>query len=117
MIRVWGLKNCDACRRARHWLETRAISFTFHDIRESAPDAAHLSRWLKVARISVLVNRRGTTWRNLPETVKRKLETSDVISVLECYPTLLKRPILEHGKEVLVGFDAVSYRHLSGKFR
>ncbi|MGH8370095.1 MAG: Spx/MgsR family RNA polymerase-binding regulatory protein, partial [Gammaproteobacteria bacterium] len=110
MTVMWGLKNCDACRRARRWLETRGIQFTFHDVREDTPDAAHLSRWLKIAGVDMIVNRRSTTWRNLPESVKRKLETKDVIPVLIRYPTLLKRPILEYGKQVLVGFDIAGYQ-------
>jgi arsenate reductase (glutaredoxin) len=114
MTKMWGLKNCDTCRRARRWLETRGIAFTFHDVREDAPDRKQLSRWLKITSADVLINRRGTTWRNLPESAKRKIETGDIISVLEQYPALLKRPILEYGKVIRVGFDPAIYKPLFG---
>jgi arsenate reductase (glutaredoxin) len=117
MNNMWGLKNCDTCRKARRWLETHGIAVTFHDVREDTPDSSRLSRWLKMAGAEVLVNRRGTTWRNLTESAKHELETGDMVTVLEKHPALLKRPILEHGKNVLVGFDVGSYDKLVGKSR
>lgn len=114
MISMWGLNNCDTCRRARHWLETHKVSYLFHDLREEPPDAARLSRWLKATGADPLINRRSTTWRTLPESAKRQLEAGDIVSVLERYPTLIKRPLVEHGKSVLLGFDPESYAKLSG---
>jgi arsenate reductase len=117
MTVMWGLKNCDTCRRARRWLETHEIVFTFHDVREDIPDRNRLSRWLKAVGTDVLINRRGTTWRNLPESVKREIETGDVTPVLEQYPALLKRPILEHGGQIQAGFDPAIYKPLFGASR
>ncbi|MGH8373527.1 MAG: Spx/MgsR family RNA polymerase-binding regulatory protein [Gammaproteobacteria bacterium] len=117
MNNMWGLKNCDTCRKARRWLEIHRIVFSFHDVREDTPDSSRLSHWLKTAGVEVLVNRRGTTWRNLAESAKHKLEAGDVVAVLEKHPTLLKRPILEHGKNVLVGFNVASYDELVGESR
>ena len=117
MTIMWGLRNCDTCRRARRWLETRGIVFTFHDVREDTPDRDRLSRWLKAVGADVLVNRRGTTWRNLPESIKRKIETGDIMPILEQYPVLLKRPILEHGRQIRVGFDPAVYKLLFGASR
>jgi arsenate reductase (glutaredoxin) len=118
MIHMWGLKNCDTCRSARRWLETHDFTFTFHDVRDDTPDAARISRWLEAVGIGVLLNRRGTTWRGLTESAKRKFEAGgDVVRALEAHPALLKRPVLEHGKEVLVGFDATRYIGLAGKSR
>ena len=114
MTIMWGLKNCDTCRRARRWLETRGIVFTFHDVREDTPDRDRLSRWLKAVGADVLVNRRGTTWRSLSESAKRKIETGEITPILEQYPALLKRPILEHGRQIRVGFDTTSYKTLFG---
>lgn len=117
MISMWGLKNCDTCRGARHWLEMHKISYLFHDVREETPDAARLARWLKVAGADRLINRRSTTWRTLPDTAKRQLEAGDVVSVLEQYPALIKRPIVEYDKSILIGFNAESYKKLAGNLQ
>lgn len=114
MINMWGLTNCDSCRRARHWLEARGIQFTFHDLHANIPEATRLSRWLKTVGIEVRVNRRSTTWRKLPAAIKQQLETGNTVAVLKDYPALLKRPIIEHDQQLLVGFDATHYKTLTG---
>jgi Spx/MgsR family transcriptional regulator len=117
MTRMWGLKSCDTCRRARRWLETRGIAFTFHDVREDPPERDQLTHWLKIVGADVLINRRGTTWRSLSESAKRNIESGDIVPTLEQYPALLKRPILEHGKQIRVGFDPAVYKPLFGASR
>lgn len=112
---MWGLKNCDTCRRARHWLTKHDITFEFHDVRELTPDHARLSRWLKAVGTDILINRRGTTWRSLPDSAKRQIESGVVLPILEQYPALMKRPILEYGRQMLVGFDETRYKMLQGK--
>lgn len=117
MISVWGLNNCDTCRQARHWLETHKIRYLFHDVRDETPDVARLSHWLKAAGADRLINRRSTTWRTLSDTTRRQLEAGDVVNVLEQYPALIKRPIVEYDKSVLIGFNAESYRKLAGNLQ
>lgn len=115
MIDLWGLKNCDTCRHARRWLEAHGVEFNFHDVRDEMPGQDRLSRWLKLAGNDVLINRRGTTWRNLSTQSKQRIAANDVVPVLAAQPALMKRPILEHGKRITVGFDTSEYQQLFGK--
>lgn len=114
MTDIWGLKNCDSCRNARRWLDLQGIDFRFHDLRDDPPGQQRLSRWLRAAGGEILVNRRGTTWKGLPARAKKQIAAADIVSVLAEYPALMKRPLLEYGERVLVGFDAAAYRHLFG---
>ena len=114
MIALWGLKNCDTCRSARRWLEARGVEFAIHDIRSEPPGQARLSHWLKSVGSDVLVNRRGTTWRNLDARAKQRIADNDIVPVLAEFPSLMKRPIMEKGKRVIVGFDAAGYQKLLG---
>ena len=72
MITVWGLKNCDSCKKARKWLEARGTDYAFKDVRADGLDASAIGGWLESVEADVLLNKRGTTWRGLDAASQRE---------------------------------------------
>jgi len=108
MIELVGLKNCDSCRAARRWLDAEDIAYRFRDIRESPPSVKEIKTWLASAGTDRLLNRRSTTWRNLSDIDRDQAETKQVAALLSDNPTLIKRPVIIKGNQVMVGFDATT---------
>lgn len=104
MITVYGIKNCDTCRKARKWLEAEGIAHSFHDFRADGLDEATVAGWLSELGDEALVNRRGTTWRNLSEAERKRAEGSGAAALIAANPTLIKRPVFDLGTRRLVGF-------------
>ncbi len=109
MITVYGIKNCDTVRKVRKWLEARGTDHRFHDFRVDGLERAVLKHWVATVGWEALLNRRGTTWRQLTDPRKEQLEEETAVSLMLEHPTLIKRPVLETGNEVLVGFDLDTY--------
>ena len=105
MTVVYGIKNCDTVRKARRWLEAQGVDYEFHDLRADGLSQTKLKSWIKAVDWEVLLNRRGTTWRKLPEDKREDMSGTRAIRLMFEYPTLIKRPVIEHGKHLLVGFD------------
>lgn len=106
MITVWGLKNCDTCKKARAWLDGRSIPHAFRDVRADGMTATDVRVWLDAVGADTLVNRRGTTWRGLDDAARAKADDPDgVVDLLLANPALIKRPVFvgEDGT-VVVGF-------------
>ena len=112
MITVYGIPNCDTCRKARRWLDERGADYRFQDFRKDGLERATVAAWLAELGPDVLVNRRGTTWRQLPEEDRAKLETS-AADLLVAHPTLIKRPVIDLGNSRLVGFAAAQIEALA----
>lgn len=103
MITVFGLKNCDTCKKAVKALEAAGREFAFVDIRAEADLSVKLPLWLAALGAKPLVNTRSTTWRGLDEEQRARAET-DPAGLLAEYPTLIKRPVIEQGETVTVGW-------------
>lgn len=112
MIRLYGLKNCDTCKKALSALEGAGRKVEFVDIRAEADLKEKVPYWLSHAGPKALVNTRSTTWRALDDTA-RALAESDPASILIDHPTLIKRPVIESGTEVLVGWTNAVQSELS----
>lgn len=106
MITIYGIPNCDTCRKARKWLDQAGIEHRFHDFRKNGLSADQVAAWAGEIGLDVLVNRRGTTWRALSDDQKARLDGDDAAALLEENPTLLKRPVIDLGDRRLVGFGA-----------
>lgn len=109
---LYGIKTCDTVRKARKFLDNQNVEYRFHDFRQDGLPPGHIDRWLKQVDWNLLLNQRGTTWRQLPETAKADLDADKVKALMLENPTLIKRPVLEIGTRVEVGFDAARYREL-----
>jgi arsenate reductase (glutaredoxin) len=109
-VTVYGIENCDQVRKAKSWLNRHEHVFQFHDYRKQGLTEAMLQAWLRHVPWDALLNKRGTTWRQLDESRRALItdQTSAVDLMLE-NPTLIKRPILVQGDDVLVGFSEAVY--------
>lgn len=112
MITIYGIKNCDTCRNALKTLKAQGREHRFHDLRADGLSDAEVTRWLQSAGWEKLLNRRGTTWRKLPEADRDDLNEAKIKGLLLEHPTLIKRPVFEVAGEVVVGFDAVARERL-----
>ncbi len=104
-LHLYGIRNCDSCRSALKWLETRRVPHTFHDFRTEGMNETLLKDWLASSHAPYLLNRRSTTWRQLSEQARQQAETDPLPLLLE-HPTLIKRPVITDGKIILdIGFS------------
>ncbi len=109
MTTLYGIKNCDTIKKARKWLEAHGVDYRFHDFRADGLDEKRLRGWVKQLGWETLLNRRGTTWRKLPEADREGIDAARAIELMLEQPALIKRPVLEHGKDVCVGFKEEEY--------
>ena len=115
MIVVYGLKNCDSCRKARTWLTERGLAHRFHDLRADGFPAERLPAWLEAVGWETVLNRRGTTWRQLPEEMRSDVAAETAAELLTAHPALIKRPVFElPDGRVLIGFTAAQQAVLAG---
>jgi arsenate reductase len=106
MITVYGIKNCDTCRKALKWLTSEQIEHRFHDVRADGLKENTLSAWVDALGWESLLNRRGTTWRKLPDADKEAVDETTATALMLENPTLIKRPVFSLSDGFLVGFKA-----------
>ena len=105
MLKVYGLKNCDTCRKARQWLAAQKIAHEFLDVRADGFSKADVQHWLAACGAEVVLNKRGTSWRALPQADKENLTAAKAAALAMQNPTLVKRPVFVAGKNfVAIGF-------------
>jgi Spx/MgsR family transcriptional regulator len=109
---MYGIKNCDTIKKAKQWLESHAISYRFHDYRSDGIDETLLSAFLAAESWEVLLNKRGTTWRQQPDAVKNNIEKESAIALMLEYPAMIKRPVLITKNKLVVGFKAEQYQNI-----
>ena len=114
-IIIYGIKNCDTCRKALKWLDAEGIDHAWVDIRVDGLSHENVQRWLQAIGAEALVNRRSTTWRQLAPEQRPALDSNDWVDVLLENPTLIKRPVFDLGDEVRVGFGDDVRAWLTGK--
>jgi len=96
-------------KKARSWLEAHGVEHDFHDYKIAGIDRAKLEAWAKVVGWEVLLNRAGTTFRKLPDDAKQNLDERKAIKLMLEQPSMIKRPVLERGRTLIVGFTAERY--------
>jgi len=101
----YGIKNCDTMRKAFGWLDAHGIAYDFHDYKKLGIPEDKLRAWARIAGWEALVNRRGPTFRKLPPESKEKLDEDRAIALMREHPSLIRRPVIEAGRELLVGFE------------
>ncbi|MEJ1960591.1 MAG: ArsC family reductase [Gammaproteobacteria bacterium] len=106
---LFGIKNCDTMKKARAWLDSHGVAYEFHDYKAAGIDAAHLGRWTTEAGWETVLNRGGTTFRKLPDARKTNLDERKAIALMLEQPSMIKRPVLELGDRLLIGFKPETY--------
>jgi len=103
-MKLFGLKNCDTCKKALKALRDAGRQPDFHDVRVDGVEKAYLTKWAKAAGWEKLLNTRSTTWRGLSDKDKANVDEKKAIALMEEHPALIKRPVIEAGGEVTVGW-------------
>ncbi len=105
-MKIYGIKNCDTCRKALRWFEEHGIAFQWHDLRADGLDERTVRGWLDQMACEDLINRRSTTWRGLDQAQRAAaMDPDQAVALILEHPTLIRRPLIEHGKMLSVGFD------------
>lgn len=104
-IVVFGIKNCDTVRKALKWLKEHNVDYQFEDLKTVQLAASTIEHWVNTVGADVLINKRGTTWRKLPDDDKGELTLPRTIHLIQSNPTLLKRPVVVSSGDVTVGFN------------
>lgn len=112
MVNVYGIRNCDTVKQARRWLDAQGIAHRFHDFRSDGLEPACLARWLQTLGWEQLVNRRGTTWRQLDANIRDRISAATAAELLLAHPTLIRRPVLEQAGQLHLGFSPEAYAHI-----
>ncbi len=112
MIKIYGIPNCDTMKKARKWLDKNELEYEFHDYKKLGVPEKNLKIWVKRAGWDVVLNKRGTTWRKLDDNVKNSIDETSSIQVMLNNASAIKRPVLESGKTLLVGFKEDEYKTL-----
>jgi len=115
MITVYGLKNCDTCRKARKWLTAQGLEHRFHDVRADGLDATTVKAWTATLGWEKLLNRRGTTWRGLGDADKQDLDQEKAVALMTAQPALIKRPVFDVAGTYALGFDDQVQTMLNGE--
>ncbi|WP_370238041.1 ArsC family reductase [Brevundimonas sp.] len=106
---LYGIPNCDTVKKARVWMEGQGLTYTFHDYKKAGADEVRLRSWVDRVGWEKLLNRAGTTFRKLPEADKADLNADKAVALMLAQPSMIKRPVLEAGNVVLVGFKPAEW--------
>ena len=108
-ITLYGIPNCDTVKKARKWLDSRDIAYGFHDYKKQGADAGKIAGWVDQAGWEVVLNKRGTTFRKLPDSDKEGIDAAKAVTIMEANPSCIKRPVVEHPGGILVGFNQLEW--------
>jgi len=110
-ITIYGIKNCDTMKKARAWLEQRGVGYSFHDYKASGIERERLEGWCKKVGWETLLNRDGTTFRQLADKDKTGVDAKKALALMLAQPSMIKRPVLDlGGGKLVVGFTPELYR-------
>ena len=107
--KMYGISNCDTIKKARNWMEKNGVNYVFHDYKKSGLTQDKLEEWVMQVGWEPLLNKRGTTFKKLPDTIKGAIDENAAIMLMLENPSMIKRPVLEHDEQVVVGFKASDY--------
>ena len=111
-VTLYGISNCDTIKKARNWLTQHQVEFSFHDYRKQGLDPALLKHWVEVLGWETLLNKRGTTWRQLSPEVQSSIDKAAAIDIMLDNPAIIKRPLLVKDEKRYVGFSDDTYSQI-----
>lgn len=113
MIKLYGIPNCDTMKKARKYLADHGVAYDFHDHKKLGVDEDLLRSWIKQVGWETLLNRRGMMWRKLSQEQRDNIDEASAIELMLETPSIIKRPVLIDGKNILVGFKESDYEKLA----
>ena len=111
--KIYGIRNCDTMKKAWTWLDQAGVAYDFHDYKKQGIERATLEGWIEQVGWEVLLNRSGTTFKNLPDADKADLTAAKAIGLMLAQPSMIKRPVLDVDGALTIGFKPEIYQ---GKF-
>ncbi|MFI5001270.1 MAG: ArsC family reductase [Reyranellales bacterium] len=111
---IYGIKNCDTMKKARAWLDKAGVAYEFHDYKAAGIERGRLEGWAAKVGWETLLNRAGTTFRKLPDSSKAGLGEKKAVALMLAQPSMIKRPVLDIGGKLLVGFKPADYEKAFG---
>jgi Spx/MgsR family transcriptional regulator len=114
-VAFYGIPNCDTVRKARAWLDAKGIAYSFHDYKKEGTDPARLRGWIAAKGWETVLNRRGTAFRKLDPAQTTGLDADKALALMQANPSTIKRPVVEHPGELLVGFDPAEWERALGE--
>ena len=111
-VTLYGISNCDTIKKARNWLTQHQVEFSFHDYRKQGLDPALLKQWVEVLGWETLLNKRGTTWRQLSPEIQSSIDETAAIDIMLDNPAIIKRPLLVKDTKQYVGFNPETYAQI-----
>ena len=115
MTTIYGIKNCDTMKKARAWLDARGVAYDFHDYKTAGIAREKLKGWSDKLGWETLLNRAGTTFKKLPDADKAAIGEKKALALMLAQPSMIKRPVLELGGKLVVGFKPEIYEKEVGK--
>lgn len=109
MTTLYGIPNCDTVKKARARLAEQGIACDFHDYKKAGVDPARLDAWIDRVGWEPLLNRAGTTFRKLPDADRANIDAVKARALMIAHPSLIKRPVVEHGDTLLVGLKPAEW--------
>jgi arsenate reductase len=109
MTILYGISNCDTIRKARRWLADNGIDYRFHDVRKDGISKTMLKEWMQALDWELLLNRRSSSWRQLPAAVREQIDRNTAPGIMLEHPAIIKRPVLDHNRQLHLGFSAAQY--------
>jgi Spx/MgsR family transcriptional regulator len=114
-VTVYGIKNCDTMKKAFAWLDKNKVEYAFHDYKKSGADEEVLKRAFKAHGWEEVLNRKGQTWRNLPDKVKDGMNAASAMKTALDNPSVIRRPIVVRGNDIWLGFDDEQFKKIAAK--
>ncbi|AUM11744.1 ArsC family reductase [Ketobacter alkanivorans] len=111
---LYGIPNCDTVKKARKWLDANGIEYRFHDFRKDGINESMIREWMKTQPLEILLNKRGTTWRQLPDDVKDSVDERCAVQLMVEHPAMIKRPVMVSGNNTSVGFKDQDFQAFFG---
>src|SRR5262245_730198 len=108
-VTIYGIKNCDTMKKARAFLDKKGVAYSFHDYKSAGIERAQLEGWAKKVGWETLLNRAGTTFRKLSDKEKEGITEKKAIALMLDQPSMIKRPVLDVGGKLTIGFAPESY--------
>jgi len=110
--KIYGIKNCDTMKKAFNWLDVHQIAYQFHDYKKEGIDKNITTQAIKEHGWDNVINRRGTTWRQLSDDVKNSMDETSALEIAQENPSILKRPLLLYKNTTYLGFKDETYQEI-----
>jgi len=112
-MKIYGIPNCDTVKKSLTWLKAHHVDFDFHDFKKHGISESKLKEWSNEVGWEALINKRGTTWKKLDQQVQASvIDAPSAFAIMQEKPSMIKRPVIESPKGLILGYDEEKYRQL-----